>query len=385
MSAKYEINPEHPLAMAYPYFPPEEQVRLKEELGEILNGKLSQGPRTAEFEKRFAGLCGASAGVAFTTCTAALESALMACGLKNGDEVIVPAETFVATGMAVHLAGGRPLFAEISPKSFSLDFNDAWSRVTDRTRGAIVVHFGGLIDEGLTDFVKKMKASGRFVIEDAAHAHGAKLGDKFAGSLADAGCFSFYPTKIMTTGEGGMLTTSRQDIARMARSLQNRGLDLDSKTESYLLPGRNNRFPEISAAMGLSQLRSLPEFLKARRLIGATYDKLMAKHDFFCPLTPAKGSQPSYWRYTLVGQKAFNRDGLKIALAEEGIAIDWAYDPALHLQPVFKNLYDTKPGQLPISEDLLSRHICLPMHARLRPQDAEYVVERLNFHLKRHT
>ena len=112
--------------------------------------------------------------------------------------------------------------------SFSMDFDDAWSKVTDRTRGAIVVHFGGFISPDLPAFVERMHASGRFVIEDAAHAPGAELNGKRAGSLADAGCFSFYPTKIMTTGEGGMLTTWREDIAKTARSLQNRGRDMNN-------------------------------------------------------------------------------------------------------------------------------------------------------------
>src|SRR6185503_18465389 len=146
-------------------------------------------------------------------------------------------------------------FTEISPSTFSMDFDDASSKVTDRTRGAIVVHFGGFISPDLPEFVKKMNDSGRFVIEDAAHAPGAELNGKRAGSFADAGCFSFYPTKIMTTGEGGMLVTEREDIARVARSLQNRGRDMTNPEESYVVPGRNNRFTEIAAAMGLSQLR----------------------------------------------------------------------------------------------------------------------------------
>src|SRR5256885_2531167 len=237
MQMSYEHDPEHPLTTAFPYFPPEEQAWLQSELGEILNGMLAMGPRVARFEQEFANYCGTKYGVAFPSCTSALEAALIALGVSPGDEVLVPVETFIATGMAVSLTGARPVFTEIRAKTFSMDFEDAWSRVTERTRGAIVVHFGGIIAPELPAFIERLRASGRFVIEDAAHAPGAESQGKRAGSFGDAGCFSFYPTKIITTGEGGMLTTSREDLARAARSLQNRGRDMENREERYVLPG----------------------------------------------------------------------------------------------------------------------------------------------------
>ncbi len=380
MHQSYEPNAEHPLATAFPYFPPEEQERLQRELVEILNGRLSMGPRVARFEQEFAGYCGAGHGVAFPSCTSALETALIALGIEPGDEVLVPAETFVATGMAVHSVGARPVFTEISGATFCMDFDDAWSKVTERTRGAIAVHFGGLVPPEFPEFVERMRRSGRFVVEDAAHAHGAELNGQRAGALADAGCFSFYPTKVMTTGEGGMLVTSREDVAHTARSLQNRGLDIDRPEEIYVLPGRNNRFTEIAAAMGLSQLRCLPEFLGGRRCTAATYDRLLTESELFRPMMPGSGSVPSYWRYTVTPTVPMDRKLVKNALQADGITVDWPYDPPLHLQPVFQKLMGTQAGMLPRSEELLSRHICLPVHARLRHQDAEYVVQRLLYH-----
>jgi perosamine synthetase len=380
MQMSYEHDPEHPLTTAYPYFPPEEQAWLERELAEILNGMLAMGPRVAKFEKQFAEFCGVTEAVAFPSCTSALEAALLALGVGAGDEVLVPVETFIATGMAVSLVGARPVFTEISSKTFSMDFDDAWSRVTERTRGAIVVHFGGFIAPELPEFVKKMQSTGRFVIEDAAHAPGAELRGQRAGSLADAGCFSFYPTKIMTTGEGGMLTTSRADIARHARSLQNRGRDMEHAVERYVLPGRNNRFTEIAAAMGLSQLRSLPDFLSVRRSVANVYDERLLASEMFIPLLAEGGSVPSYWRYVVTPTFELDRTALKDALAADRISIDWAYDPPLHLQPVFQTMLDTREGSLPRSEEILSLHICLPVHARMRETDAAYVVERLLHH-----
>src|SRR6185503_16518682 len=175
MPTNYEYDPNHPLTTAFPYFPPEEQQWLAGELSEILNGMLAMGPRTAQFEKDFAAYCGQPYGIAFPSCTSSMEAALLALGVGAGDEVLVPVETFIATGMVVSLVGARPVFTEISPATFSMDFEDASSRITDRTRGAIVVHFGGFISPELPAFVQKMQESGRFVIEDAAHAPGAEL------------------------------------------------------------------------------------------------------------------------------------------------------------------------------------------------------------------
>ena len=378
----YEHNPDHPLATAFPYFPPDEQEWLSRELSQILNAQLAMGPRVAQFEKEFAAYCGQPYGVAFPSCTSALEAVLLALGVGPGDEVLVPVQTFIATGMVVNLTGARPVFTEIAADSFSMDFEDAWSRVNDRTRGAIVVHFGGYISPQLPEFIKRMHESGRFVIEDAAHAPGAELEGKRAGSFGDAGCFSFYPTKIITTGEGGMAVTARDDVAKTVRSLQNRGRDMNNPAESYVLAGRNNRFTEIAAAMGLSQLRSLPEFLERRRSVAAIYDELLLQSELFVPLLAENGSNPSYWRYVATPTVAIDRAVLRDKLAADKITIDWAYDPPLHLQPVFRSLLHTTPGMLPVSESIMSRHICLPVHARMRDEDAAYVVERLLHHVR---
>src|SRR5262245_27898308 len=311
MPMSYEPDPNHPLTTAFPYFPPEEQEWLTNELREIMNGPLAMGPRVARFEKEFAAYSGAPYGIVFPSCTSSMEAALIALGVGPGDEVLVPVETFIATGMVVSLVGARPVFTEISAANFSMDFDDAWSRVTDKTRGAIVVHFGGFISPQLPAFVERMRASGRFVIEDAAHAPGAELNGLRAGCIGDAGCFSFYPTKIMSTGEGGMLVTAREDIAKTVRSLQLRGRDLDAPGELYARAGRNNRFTEIAAAMGLSQLRSLPEFLASRRRVAAIYDEMLLGSELFMPLLAEDGSVPSYWRYVAIPTVEIDRVALR--------------------------------------------------------------------------
>ena len=381
MPTNYEHDPNHPLTTAFPYFPPEEQQWLAGELAQILNGMLAMGPRVAQFEKEFAAYCGQPFAIAFPSCTSSMEAALRSFGVGPGDEVLVPVQTFIATGMVVSLTGATPVFTEISPANFSMDFDDAWSRVTEKTRGAIVVHFGGFISPQLPAFAKSMRDSGRFVIEDAAHAPGAELNGKKAGSLADAGCFSFYPTKIMTTGEGGMLVTANEELAKTVRSLQLRGRDLNHPEERYVRAGRNNRFTEIAAAMGLSQLRSLPEFLARRRRIAAVYDEMLLRSELFVPLLAEDGSVPSYWRYVAMPTVELDRVALRDRLAADKIMIDWAYDPPLHLQPVYRESLGTQPGMLPRSENIMSRHICLPVHSRMRDIDAEFVAGRLLSHV----
>ena len=385
MPGNYKPSPDHPLTTACPYFPPQEREWLHGELDRILVDRLAMGPRVAAFEREFAAYCGAGAGIAFPSCTSALEASLLALGVGPGDEVLVPVETFVATGATVLLTGARPVFTEVSVQGLGMDFRDALSKVTGRTRGAIVVHFGGLIGPGFPEFVADMRNRGLFVIEDAAHAHGAELEVegrvRKAGSLAHGGCFSFFPTKIMTTGEGGMLVTDQEDLAKAARSLQNRGRDMEAPGEIYSRLGRNNRFTEIAASMGLSQLRCLDSFLERRRAVAAVYDQALEESSFLEPVRAARECTPSYWRYPVLAREPFDRERLQELLKEDGISLDWAYFPALHLQPVFRGLPGADPESLPRSRDLLSRHICLPIHARLRDEDAGFAAERLLFHL----
>jgi dTDP-4-amino-4,6-dideoxygalactose transaminase len=165
------------------------------------------------------------------------------------------------------------------------------------------------------------------------------------------------------------------------RSLQHRGRDINDPDELYVRPGRNNRFTEIAAAMGLSQLRSLPDFLATRRLIAATYDRSLTENDLVSILPEQVGSLSSFWRYVVFPSHHLDRVDLRDRMARDGISIDWAYDPPLHLQPVFQRLLGTHAGMLPKSEALLSQHVCLPVHAQLREQDALYVADRLLYHV----
>jgi dTDP-4-amino-4,6-dideoxygalactose transaminase len=352
--------------MADPHFSEADRAWIHREMDVILDGALSMGPNVRAFEQEFASRVGVRHAIAMNSCTAALEAALLAVGV-NGREVILPAETFIATGMAVHLAGGTPVFAEISDTTLCLDLNDVMRRVTSRTASVILVHMAGLITPDIKEFRQFCDERAIVLIEDAAHSPGARQGLREAGSFGHAGCFSFFPTKVITAGEGGMLTTDEEKIAAFARSFQHRGRDMQLSTERYVLPGRNVRMTEIAALLGRVQLSHLDEFLARRRHLAAIYKREL---EGIRLILPATLESSSFWKVPLLLDRDMDRASIAAHMADEGIAVDWAYEPALHLQPVFRDLYGTAEGLLPRTEDILSRHLCLPCHPRMTDEDA---------------
>ena len=374
----FNPSPDRPLSVACPSFSHEEQERILFETKKILNGMLSMGENVAEFEKRFSEYCRMPFGVAFPSCTAALEASLKVLGIGPGDEVIVPVQTFFATGAAVENTGATTVFAEVLPESFALDLEDVMRRITSRTRAVIWVHFGGWIDPSILEAVNQLRKKGIHLIEDAAHAHGAELEGKRAGSFGAIGCFSFYPTKIMTTGEGGMAVTADETLNVQLKSLQNRGKKMDTTVEVYSTLGRNDRFTEVAAVMGLSQLRELDTFISNRRTVASEYTRLLAGVDGVEPLPGMREGNASFWRYACRIKRKIDRNDLQKKLKNDQITVDWPYDPPLHLQPYFVQKYGFKQGSRLRSEEAMQSHFCLPMHAKLLPEDVAYIVKKLS-------
>ncbi len=362
--------------MADPHFSEDDRKWIHREIDAILDGALSMGPNVHAFEREFAARVGVRHAIAMNSCTSALEAVLLSKGVA-GREVIIPAETFIATGMAVHLAGGIPVFAEISEATLCLDLDDVKRRVTPRTAGVILVHMAGLITPDILEFRQFCDDNGLFMIEDAAHSPGARHGDREAGSFGHAGCFSFFPTKVITAGEGGMLTTDDDRVAAFARSFQHRGRDMQSQIERYVLPGRNVRMTETSALLGRVQLSHLDEFLVGRRQVAAIYARELSGQPELCMILPVTLDSSSFWKVPLLLDRSLDRVLITKRMVAAGVAVDWAYQPALHLQPVFRDLYGTEEGMLPRTEDILSRHLCLPCHPRMTEKDAIYVARTL--------
>lgn len=362
--------------MADPHFSEEDREWIHRELDLILDGALSMGPNVRAFEQEFAARVGVRHAVAMNSCTAALEAALLAVGV-SGREVIVPAETFIATGMAVHVSGGTPVFAEISETTLCLDLEDTKRRITSRTAAVIIVHMAGLITPDIDDLRSLCDDKGLVLIEDAAHSPGARRGRGEAGSLGHVGCFSFFPTKVITAGEGGMLTTDDDEIAAFARGYQNRGRDMNSAEERYVQPGRNVRMTELAALLGRVQLSHLSEFVEKRRIVAAIYKRELERVNEVTLVLPLEMESSSFWKVPLLLDSSLDRRAITQYMTERGISVDWAYQPALHLQPVFRTRYNTTEGMLPKTEDLLSRHLCLPCHPRMRVEDVVRVADTL--------
>jgi len=341
----------------------------------LCSGHLTNGEHVREFEQRFAAVTGVRHAIAVSSGTAALEISLKAIGV-SGREVILPTETFVASVNSIILAGGVPVFAEIHPDTYCLDIEDVERRITGRTAAIMLVHIAGLVVPNIGQFRELCERRGIDLIEDAAHAHGASHAGKHAGSFGRVGCFSFYPTKVITTAEGGMITTDDDALAAAARSLRNHGANPDGL--DYTEVSTNMRMAEPLAAIGLVQLSRLKEFVEHRNRIAARYTSGLRDVEGIRSL-PVSSGLHSYWNYLAVLEDhRICRPKLAQCLQQQyGVEIAWPYDPPCHLQPVFRRLLGTKPGDLPRSEALLERHIALPIHSALTGEDAEYVLESL--------
>jgi perosamine synthetase len=369
------------ITMADPYFDSSDRERIHREVDKILDQSLSMGPNVRAFEDEFASQMNVTHAIAMNSCTSTLEAALLAHNIHR-KEVIIPSQTFIATGMAVHLNGGIPVFAEISPQTMCLDIDDVKSKITSNTAGIVLVHMTGIVTPNIMKFKDLCDENGLFLIEDAAHSPGALVDGKFAGTIGDAGCFSFFPSKVITSGEGGMLVTNDDDIADFARSFQNRGRDMKANTEIYNIPGRNVRMTEMSALLGRIQLEKLDDFLRQRRALAHIYQVELRGLDGVDVLIPNDIQSSSFWKVPIILAREIDREALTENMRSKGVSVDWAYNPPLHLQPVFISLYQTFEGQLPITEECLRRHICLPCHPRMELDDALYVTRVLKQCLK---
>jgi dTDP-4-amino-4,6-dideoxygalactose transaminase len=361
-----------------PYFPKEDIEQVKNDVEKILqSGMLTLHTYTREFENQFAKLCGVKHAIAVNSGTSALEITLRAMALKPRDEVLVPTNTFSATAAAVIFAGARPKLTDIDPKSLCVDVENVRKNTTSKTRGVIAVHIGGLICPEIERIRELCQEKDLLLIEDAAHAQGSSINRKSAGSLGDAGCFSFYPTKVMTTGEGGMITTNNDRIAEEARILRDQGKE-NFNSNIIIELGYNWRLPEINAAIGLVQLKRLNEIIEKRNKIAEYYDRELEKLSKIAPLKTPPNILNNYYKHVAFVKKGVDREKLKEKLRAEGVRCSGeVYWPPLHLEPVYKQMLGTKEGDFPLAEDACKRMICLPLYAQMTKEDEQYVIEKL--------
>lgn len=339
----------------------------------LRSGNLRQGTVCLEFEDGFAASVGASHAVAVSSGTAALHLSWLAL-LAPGDEVLVPAFSFFATASSVLMAGGKPVFCDVDPRGGGIDVADAQMRVGPKTRAIAPVHlYGGVCD---VDGVRQLaEEHGLTIVWDAAQAHGARFRGKDVGGLDDAACYSFYATKTMTTGEGGMITTNNDDLATRLRLLRSHG---EAKRYVHTQLGYNYRLTDIQAAIGLGQLQRLAENIRARRHNAALLNKWLA--DLPGVSTPYErgSSEHAYHQYTIQVDPTvtgISRDDLAQVLLESGIETAVHYPWPLHRQPVFSEAGSAK--SLPVSERLAESVLSLPVHPKLSPKDLERIASTL--------
>ena len=347
---------------ARPLIGDEERAAVDAVLG---SGMVAQGPQVAGFEAEFSALVEGRHCVAVNSGTSALHLALLAVGVKPGDEVIVPSFTFAATANAVRLAGAVPVFVDIEVDSFCIDPAAVEAAVTPRTRAVMPVHLYGH-PAAMGALMEIATRHGLWVVEDAAQAHAASLGGTPVGAFGAAGAFSFYPTKNMTSGEGGMVTTACDHMARQVRLLRNQGMEQRYRNEVI---GFNTRMTDIHAAVGRVQLAKLAGWTARRQQIAARYDAELAG----VTVPPVvDGAVHVYHQYTIrVPQE---RDGFAAALAERGVGSGVYYPTPVHLLPSF----GLTALDLPVTASAVVEVLSLPVHPGLSDDDVDAVITAVN-------
>ena len=359
------------------YFPEDDRRAILAAMDEVLRtGQLTLGRHGKAFEDGFAARAGAAHGVAVNSGTSSLEIVLRILAAA-GREVVVPTNTFFASAAAVLHAGGRVRFADVDPDSLCLSARTLLEALTPDTAGVMVVHIGGAIAPDILAIAAICRERGLWLVEDAAHAHGSTAHGRHAGTFGRAGSFSFYPTKVMTSGEGGMIVTDDAALAEEARTYRDQGkAGFTANVHTRL--GYNWRLSEPHAILGASQLRRLGEFVAARQRIAAIYDAGLREVPGVQPLAVPPGFISNYYKYVVVLPRGTDRAALKQRLREgHGVSLSGeVYELPCHEQPVFAALAGEE--KFPVAEDLCRRHLCLPISALMTDAQAHHVLDSLS-------
>jgi len=357
------------------FFPEEDRKAILGHIDEALaTGQLTLGRHVRAFEEEFAAATGSSHAVAVNSGTSSIEIALRVFGVE-GRDVLVPTNTFFATPAAVVHAGGRPRFVDADPSTFSVSLEALKRRLTPETAGVIVVHIAGIVTPEMYAIRDFCKARGLFLFEDAAHAQGCGFGGRAAGTFGDAASFSFYPTKVMTSAEGGMIVTNDERLRDEAVVYRDQG-KADFHTNAHTRMGYNWRMSEPHAIIGRSQLARLEDFVAARQRVARVYDEGLRGVEGITPLLLPEGCRSNYYKYIALLGPGIDRKALKQVLREEyGVGLSGeVYEQPCHLQPVFAPY---AAGAFPEAEDICARHVCLPVYANMTDEEARYVVSSL--------
>jgi UDP-4-amino-4,6-dideoxy-N-acetyl-beta-L-altrosamine transaminase len=348
---------------------------------------LTTGPKVADFELAFAKQVGADHAVSFSSGTAALHGAAFAAALEPGDEAITTPMTFAATANCVLYQGAKPVFADVCSDTLNLDPDKVEAKITSRTKVVLPVDYAGHPAD-LAAIQDLSARHGLIVIEDASHALGAEYRQRRVGSIADMTVFSFHPVKHLATGEGGMVTTDRDDFAEALRRFRNHGISSDARQRQaegqwhseMVLLGYNYRLTDIACALGLSQLKKLEQNLRRRRQIAARYDEAFcAMETLTCPAVRSD-CNPAWHLYPIrlnLEKLTVDRGQIFRALRAENIGVNVHYIP-VHLHPYYRQRFGDHAGEYPVAEDAYRRLISLPMFHGMTDEDVADVVQAVS-------
>ncbi|CUU37339.1 perosamine synthetase [Armatimonadetes bacterium DC] len=341
----------------------------------LQSGRLALGPKTEAFEQAVAAYTGVAHAIAVSSGTAGLHLLVRSMGWNEQDEVLVPSFTFAASVNVLLMERVRPVFVDIEPETYNLDPEDVLRRITPRTRGIMVVDVFGHPAEwdALNAIAEKY---GLVLLDDCCEALGAEYKGRKIGQFGKAGVFAFYPNKQITTGEGGMIVTNDAELARFCRALRNQGrTEMNAWLEHDYL-GYNYRMDEMSAALGLSQMKRIETFLKKRAQVAAWYDELLKEVPEVRPPMVKPYVRMSWFVYVITLREGIDRDSVMRALESQGVPTR-AYFKPVHLQPYVREMLGTGEGQLPVTESVARRTIALPFHNNLTYEQACFVVKAL--------
>ena len=368
------------IAIAKPYLTKEEAQLAYDT---ILSGWVTQGPKVQEFEEKFAAYVGTKYAVALSNCTTALHLAMIVSGIKEGDEVICPSMSYIATANSIKYVGATPVFAEVN-SSYNLDVADAEKRITKETKAILLVHQVGMPAD-IDAFRKLCHKHDLLLIEDAACAAGSSYKEKKIGSHSDLVCFSFHPRKVITTGDGGMITTNREDLYKRLKLLRQHAMSVNDRErhnssklifEEHVEVGYNYRMTDIQAAVGIRQLEKLDWIIEERRKIAQQY------HDAFksieCIRLPFEedGNFSNYQSYSIYLKDScrISRNELMQKLMDDGIASRRGIMTS-HREPAYS--VQCKGLRLPVSEDLRDRSILIPLFVPMKEEEIQQVIKSL--------
>jgi len=370
-----------------PYITGDEE---KEVVKVLRSGWLAQGPRTEKLEKMFSGLVGSKYAVAFNSCTSALHTALLLSGVGPGDEVIVPSFSFIATANSVLHTGATPVFVDIDERTYNIAPEKIEKAITKRTKVIMPVHQLGLP----ADMDTILKTAGKHnlkVIEDAACAIGSEYKGRKIGSISGISCFSFHPRKVITTGEGGMLTTGSKSASDKAKIIRSHGASISDLArhsakkvlfEKYTVLGYNYRISDLEAAVGIMQLKKLPHILERRRKLAERYSGILGKIDCLeVPYVPGY-AKPNFQSYIVRLKKNSPKTQKQVIqeMQKKGIATRPGV-MAIHLEPLYRKKYEGI--SLPVTEECSRSTILLPLFPQMSEKEQVYVIENLEEVLKK--